>query len=386
MDVTPTPQLQPILRTASAVAAEVLEPLAATIDAEARWPAEAFEAFRASRLLGLQVPQRLGGHGQGLYGLARVTELLGRSCASTAMCFGMHCVGTAVMAAKATRAQEDRYLRPIAAGRHVTSLALSEAGTGSYFFIPETRIERDGDAFVVHGHKHFVTNGGQADSYVVSTRASGDAEAGEFNCLVVDAGTDALAWGDPWAGLGMRGNSSLSLRIDGARVPAENLLGEEGDEAWYVFEVVAPYFLTAMAGVYLGVAQAAYDTAVAHVLSRRHAHSGGSLAEVPTVQARVADLWLRIEQARLALYNAARLGDLGSPEALMAILGCKILAAEASVSATNEAMTLCGGIAYRENSTLSRLLRDARASHVMSPTTEMLRQWVGRTALGLPLL
>jgi alkylation response protein AidB-like acyl-CoA dehydrogenase len=141
-----------------------------------------------------------------------------------------------------------------------------------------------------------------------------------------------------------------------------------------------------MAGVYLGVAQSAYDTAVAHVLSRRHSHSGDSLADQATVQARIADLWLTIEQARLALYNAARLGDLGSPDAPMAILGCKILAAEASVSASNEAMTLCGGIAYRENSTLSRLLRDARASHVMAPTTEMLRQWVGRTALGLPLL
>ena len=386
MDVTPTPQLQPILRTAAAVAAEVLEPMAATIDAEARWPAEAFEAFRSTGLLGLQVPQRLGGHGQGLYGLALMTELLGRSCASTAMCYGMHCVGTAVIAAKATRDQEERYLRPIAAGRHVTSLALSEAGTGSYFFIPETRIEREGDEFVVNGHKHFVTNGGQADSYVVSTRASGDAEAGEFNCLVVDAGASGLAWEGPWAGLGMRGNSSQSLRLDRARVPAGNLLGEEGDEAWYVFEVVTPFFLTAMAGVYLGVAHAAYDTAVAHVLSRRHSHSGESLADQATVQARIADLWLSIEQARLALYNAARLGDLGSPDALMAILGCKILAAEASVSASNEAMTLCGGIAYRENSTLSRLLRDARASHVMAPTTEMLRQWVGRTALGLPLL
>ena len=384
--LTVNPRLDQVLRAAEDVADSVLRPLAARIDAEARWPREAMAAFAERGLLGLQVPQRLGGHGLGLYALAAVTELLGRHCASTAMCFGMHCVASAVIAAKATRHHEERFLLPIAQGNHVTSLALSEAGSGSFFFIPDTRAERHEACFRLHGTKQFVTNGGHADSYVVSTRASGPAEAGDFNCVVVDADARGLQWSGSWEGLGMRGNSSRGLHLDGVEVPHANLLGEEGDEAWYVFEVVAPYFLTAMAGVYAGVARAAYDAAVVHLTTRRHAHSGEALADVAAVQLRVADLHLAVEHARLAVHDAARLGDLGSPEALLAILGCKVVAAEAAVHAANEAMTLCGGMAYRDNGQFARFLRDARAAHVMSPTTDLLRSWVGRTALGRSLL
>jgi alkylation response protein AidB-like acyl-CoA dehydrogenase len=99
------------------------------------------------------------------------------------------------------------------------------------------------------GSKHFVTNGGQADSYVISTRAStSEAETGDFNCLVVDAGTDGMTWLEPWSGFGMRGNSSRAVKLNNLQVPLENLLGQEGDQIWYIFEVVAPYFLIAMAG------------------------------------------------------------------------------------------------------------------------------------------
>lgn len=104
------------------------------------------------------------------------------------------------------------------------------------------------------------------------------------------------------------------------------------------------------------------------------------------MQPQVAELWARVERSRLWIYHAARLGDSGDPQALAFLLGTKIEAAETAVHVATEAMSLGGGIAYRENSTLSRLLRDARASHVMSPTTAMLRQWLGRALLGQPLL
>ena len=184
----------------------------------------------------------------------------------------------------------------------------------------------------------------------------------------------------------MRGNSSRGMRLDGVRVPAGNLLGEEGDEIWYVFEVVAPYFLMSMSATYLGIAQAAFEMAVQHVKSRRHTHSGDALADVPVIQATLGELWAGLEKTRYLVYHAARLGDLGDARALLAILSSKAEVADTAVRLTNEAMTLCGGIAYRENSQLARLLRDARAAHVMSPTTMLLRQWTGRALLGLPLL
>lgn len=381
-----SPELRDLRSTAETVAREAILPQADAVDRDAAWPAHSFAALAEAGLLALHVPKRLGGHGQGLLALATLTEVFGRACPSSAMCFGMHCVGTAVIAAKATRDQEERYLRPIARGKHVTTLALSEAGTGSYFFVPETELTREDGAFVVHGGKQFVTNGEHADSYVISTRASAETGLGEFSCIVVDRTAAGIRWGEPWHGVGMRGNESRSMQLDAVRLPASNLLGREGEQTWYVFEVVTPYFLTAMAGTYLGIAQAALDLTVQHLRSRRHSHSAESLSQIPTLQHRVAELWVEVEKTRLLLYQAARLGDLGSPEAMMSILMCKAAAGETAVWVTNESMTLCGGAAYRENSVLARLLRDARASHVMAPTTDMLKQWAGRTLLGVPLL
>lgn len=379
-------ELHALCAAAESIAHHVILPNAEEVDRECRWPQESLHALAEAGLTGLTVPARLGGHGQGMLGLAALTEVVGKACASTAMCFGMHCVATAVIAAKATRRQEERYLTPIAAGEHITTLALSEAGTGSHFFIPETKLERSGDSFVVSGVKQFVTSGGHADSYVVSTLASTEAAVGEFSCLVIERTLPGLRWAEPWCGFGMRGNSSSALLLEQVRVPVENLLGQEGEQAWYVFEVVAPFFLTAMAGTYLGVAQAALDLTVQHLKARRHSHTAQPLAEVQTLQHRLGEMWTAVERSRLLLYQAARLGDLGNVNAITSILACKADAADTAVWVTNEAMTLCGGAAYRENSTLARLLRDARASHVMAPTTEMLKVWTGRTALGLPLL
>lgn len=379
-------ELRRLLGMAEEVALRVVLPAADTIDREARWPHEGLAALAEAGLWGLTAPRRVGGHGFGLLATSAVTQVLGRACASTAMCFGMHCVATAVIAAKATPDQDRRYLEPIAAGRHLTTLALSEEGTGSNFYIPQTRLRHDGADYVVHGTKQFVTNGHHADSYVVSTVSSAGPETGEFNCLVVDRDLPGLAWQEGWRGMGMRGNASETLHLRDVRVPAANLLGAEGDQLWYVFEVVAPFFLMAMAGTYVGVARAALEYCIQHLKSRRLAHTGASLSGIETNQYRVGQLWTTVERASLMVTRAGLLGDQGSAHALGFILAAKAEAADAAVQVCNEAMTLCGGSAYRENATLARLLRDARASHVMSPTTDILRLWTGRHALGLPLL
>lgn len=366
-----------------------IAPCAEQVDREGRWPQHSLDALGDAGLLGLQVPAKFGGHGQGLLALSVLMETIGAACPSSALCFGMHCVGTAVIAAKATSFHEEAYLRPIARGEHITTLALSESGSGSHFYLPQTTLHIDGDMFLVDGTKQFVTNGCHADSYVVSTLVQESADTdliGDFSCLIVDAGTEGIEWLAPWNGFGMRGNSSRALHLERARVPARNLLGTQGDQAWYVFEVVAPYFLMAMAGTYLGVAQSALDAAGAHLRSRRFSHSGQSLAEIETLQTRYADMWMAVEKTRALVREAARRADLGEPDALPFLLACKADAGETAVRAANDAMTICGGSAYRENSRVAQILRDARASHVMSPTTDILRTWTGRALLGLPLL
>jgi isovaleryl-CoA dehydrogenase len=369
------------------VAATTVADYAEEIDRDGRWPTEGLKALGEAGLLGLMVDPEVGGHGAGMLELAVATEELGRVCGSTALVYGMHCVASKVIDVRATDEQRRRYLEPMAAGEHVTSLALAEPGTGIHFYLPRATFRRDGDGFVVNGHKSFVTSGGHADSFVASVvREDADLDPGTFSCLVVDEGTPGATWANSWDGFGMRGNSSCSLVLDEARVPHSSLLGAEGDETWYLFEVVAPFFIVAMTGTYLGVAQGALDTTIGHLRSRTYSHTGEALGASETLSHRLGEVWTAVERTRQLLHHAARSGDAGAPEARNALFACKAEVADSATWAVNEAMTLSGGRAYADNSTLGRALRDVRAAHVMSPSTDLLKTWLGRSLLGLPLL
>jgi alkylation response protein AidB-like acyl-CoA dehydrogenase len=380
--------LEQILQLVEETAQTVISEEAPKIDQDAKWPEQSMRAMQRNGLAGLVVPREVGGMGQGLYALARTCESIGRISASTGLCFGMHCVGAAVIAAKATPQQQKDFLEPIAAGEHLTTLALSEPGTGSHFYFPQTQLLVEPDAhYLIRGSKTFVTNGSKADSYVVSTMGvDPDATMHEFSCVVVEKDRNGLDWGPEWKGLGMRGNSSRSLTMNDVRVPAHNLLGAHGDQLWYIFQVVAPYFLTAMSGTYLGIAQAAFDNVRNHLMERTHRHSGMSLAQLSLLQHRLGTLWATIERTRRLIYHATEQADAGDPAAVLPILSAKAEVAHCAVNVVNEAMTLAGGIAYRDNSRLDVLLRDARAAHVMAPTTDLLYTWLGRALLEQPIL
>ena len=380
--------LQLTLNKIQEIAKDVVAPSANAIDKDARWPEEGIRAMQQAGFGGLVVPSVYGGHGHGLLALAKTCELLGQECASTAICFGMHCVGASVIAANATPSQQERFLAPICAGRHITTLSLSEAGTGAHFYLPQTGLQVvSPDEFSLTGSKTFVTNGGHADSYVVSAvAASPEAPIGQFSCVVVPGESEGIHWGSDWDGLGMRGNSSRTMELQGVRVPRSNLLGKEGDQIWYIFNVVTPYFLVAMAGTFLGVATTALDEARKHLIRRYHTHTGSSLAQASVLQHRLGTLWAVLERTRRLTYHAAASFDAGEPDALTAVMAAKVEVADCAVHLVNEAMTLSGGIGYRNGSRLHRLLRDARASHLMSPTTDILRVWIGRALLGQPLL
>lgn len=387
LDDPASSSLLSLKRTAARIANEVLRANAARVDQAAEWPSEGLRALADAKLTGLHVPTHLGGLGGGLLALAVVSEELGAACGSTAMCFGMHCVATKVLAVKATSFHEERYLRPIAEGRHLTSLALSEPETGAHFYIPRTRLKAQGDGFELDGLKSFVTSGSHAGSYVISAvPPGGELDPGNFTCLVMDGDAQGVEWQGTWQGLGMRGNSSRAMKLNHVYVPKTNLLGSHGDEIWYVFEVVTPYFLTSMSGVYLGIARAALEAAIEHLTHRRHQHATAPLSYSPVLSDQVAEMWTRIERTRLLIHHSAKLGDSQSPGASTTLFAAKIEVAETVVAVTNAAMMLCGGRGYGENALLARLLRDAQAAHIMSPTTHLLKNWLGRAVLGLPML
>ena len=383
---TPSPVLG-VRDAARRVATSVVAEHADTVDREGLWPQQGMQAIGEAGLLGLNVSTEAGGQGQGMLALAVATEELGRVCGSTGLVFGMHCVAAKVIDVRATEEQRRRFLQPIVAGEHVTSLALSEPGTGVHFYLPRATFRPKGDAYVVNGHKGFVTSGGHADSYVTSVvGAHADLDPGTFSCMVVERDAPGATWTHPWDGMGMRGNSSCSLLLEDAEVPQGNLLGSEGDETWYLFEVIAPYFIVAMTGTYLGIAQAALETTIEHLRTRVYDHTGEQLGAADTITHRVGDLWATVERTRQLLHHAARLGDANDPGARLALFASKAEVADAAIHVANEAMTLAGGKAYGRNDRLARALRDARAAHVMAPSTDLLKIWLGRSLLDLPLL
>jgi len=376
-----------ILNKAEDIAKGILKNNANNIDRDGTWPEPGLRALLDAGLGGLVVPRQYGGKGQGLQMLARVCEQLSRECASTAICFGMHCVGSSVIAANATEFQREEFLTPICEGRHITTLSLSESGTGIYYYLPQTTlVAASPDCYNLSGEKVFVTNGGRADSYVVSAVAGAkEAPAGQFSCIVVPGKSPGINWGGPWTGVGMRGNSSLTMTLRDVRVPRSHLLGREGDQIWYIFNVITPLFMIAMAGTYLGIAASAIEEARHHVAARRHVHSG-PLSLAPIVQHRLGTLWCKLERARQLVYGAAASFDKGEKDALMLVMASKVEVANSAVSIVDDAMTLTGGRGYSEGSKLSRHLRDVRAIHLMSPTTDILKTWIGKSLLGVPLL
>jgi isovaleryl-CoA dehydrogenase len=373
------PSLEAVTDQSAEIAGQLAE-TAAEIDRERRFPEDHFEILAKAGLTGLLVPEPLGGLGGNLQTLAVVCEDIGAASASTGLCFLMHVCGTSVIASKATPDQAQRWLQPAAAGETLATLAFSERATGAHFYAPEISAQKSNGSFVLNGKKSFVTNGGHAGLYPVLVNASGDPR---LDIMVVTPDLGGVSFAGEWDGVGMAGNSSIQLILDNVEVPGENLLGNEGDGLGMVFGVVPP-FLVGLAGVNVGVAQAALDAAVEHAKNRKHL-SGQTLVEVPIIQEYLAEMSLETEKARVLVVRAARAADAGEESATPLVFLAKIAATEAAIEVTNKAMQVCGGQGYTRSLPLERYWRDARAGAVMAPTNEVLKEWVGKLLAGLPL-
>lgn len=379
--VTLSPEQRDLQATAHRLAETVLQPRAAAIDRERRFPRENLAALADAGLLGLLVPTNYGGQGGTLTDFALVCEELGWGCASTAMCFLMHACGCAVIAAKATPEQGERWLRPAARGEAIATLAFSERGSGAHFYQPEIKAVRRDGAFLLSGRKSFVTSGGQAQLYPVLVNASG---APGLDLLVVTPDLPGVSFEGNWDGIGMAGNSSITLVLSDVVVPAANLLGQEGDGQEVVFSVVAPTFLIGLAAVNVGIAQAALDAAIEHAKARRYP-AGQTLAEVQAIQLYLAEMSIAAQAARHLVREAARAADAGDETALLLVMQAKVAATKAAKTVTEQAMQVGGGQAYSRRLSLERHWRDAHAGPVMAPTNDVLKEWLGKTLAGLPL-
>src|SRR5258708_2137696 len=368
------------------IADAVLAPAARQNDKEGRFPSEAVETLGRAGLFGIMLPAEVGGSALGPRTFAAVTAMLAEADASVAMVYLMHMSAPPAIGAARPGASVAQTLEEIGAGRHLSTLAFSEAGSRSHFWTPVSRAQRNGTGVRLTAKKSWVTSAGHAQSYVVSSLAPDGTGPTDTTLYLIPAGARGLSVAGPWDGLGLRANASAPMTLDDCEVPSGLQLTNDGTGFPTMLQVVLPLFNLGTAAVALGLCRAAVAGTAAHLKNARFEHLGQSLGEsLPTLRAQLATMQIDTDGL------SARLDDLidhlerPRDTTVLRVLETKAAAGELAIGVTSAAMRACGGAAFSKHMSIERLFRDAHAGAVMAPTGDVLREFIGRAVLGLPL-
>jgi alkylation response protein AidB-like acyl-CoA dehydrogenase len=373
---------------AQEIANRVLAPSAGQNDKVGRFSTEAVESLGESGLLGLMLAVDVGGSGLGPRTFAAVAATLAEADASVAMVYLMHILGAAtISAARPSAAQAVKpILREIGAGRHLSTLAFSEAGSRSHFWAPVSRAHRNGNGVRISAKKSWVTSAGHAQSYVVSSLAPEGMGPTDSTLYVLPAETRGLSVVAPWDGLGLRANASAPIALEDCPIPSHFQLTDDGAGFQAMLNVVLPLFSLGTAAVALGLCRAAVAGTTAHLKSAKFEHLGQSLGEsLPTLRAQLAAM--QIDSDGLSARIDDLIEHLEKPRetTTLRVLETKAAAGDLAISVTSAAMRVCGGAAFSKHLSIERLFRDAHAGAVMAPTGDVLREFIGKALLGMPL-
>jgi alkylation response protein AidB-like acyl-CoA dehydrogenase len=302
------------------------------------------------------------------------------------MVYLMHVCAAAMIAAGRPGAAVAHILKEIASGRHLSTLAFSESGSRSHFWAPVSRARRNGTGVRITAKKSWVTSAGYAQSYVVSALAPEGTGPTDSTLYLIPAGARGLSVEGSWDGLGLRANASAPMMLDNCEVPYELQLTNDGSGFQAMLDVVLPQFNLGTAAVALGLCRAVVAATAAHLKSARFEHLGQSLGEsLPTLRAQLA--MMQIDTDGLS----ARVGDLVEhlerprDTTLLRVLETKAAAGDIAIGVTSTAMRVCGGAAFSKRMIIERLFRDAHAGAVMAPTGDVLREFIAKAILGMPL-
>ena len=374
------------LSKAREIADSVLAPGARQNDQQGRFSTEAVDALGRAGLLGLALSTNFGGLGLGPRTFAAVTATLAEGDASVAMVYLMHICATATIAAARPGAAVAQTLNQIAAGRHLSTLAFSESGSRSHFWAPVSRVRRDGTGLRITAKKSWVTSAGYAQSYVVSSLAPEGKGLTDSTLYLVPADVPGLSVKESWDGLGLRANASAPMMLDDCEVPYELQL--TGDSAGFqtMLDVVLPQFNLGAAAVALGICRAAVVATAAHLKSSRFEHLGQSLGEsLPTLRAQLANMQIETDGLSTRVDDLVDHLERPRDSTLLRVLETKAAAGDTAIGVTSTAMRVCGGAAFSKHLSIERFFRDAQACAVMAPTSDVLREFIARAILGMPL-
>jgi alkylation response protein AidB-like acyl-CoA dehydrogenase len=373
-------QLEPeIQKKFDAIATGVIAVNAEEVDRDNAFPRAAIDAIAAAGLYGLISAREVGGLGYGPGAAAAAVERVAHECGSTAMVLAMHYAGAAVIEKFGPKPVR----RDIAAGKHLCTLAFSEAGSRSAFWAPTSTAKAAGGRVVLDAEKSWVTSAGQATAYVWSSRPV-KAE-GASTIWLVPADAAGLERPRPYNGLGLRGNDSRPVTAKQVMIEETQRLGNDGAGFAIMMETVLPIFNLMNAALSVGLMEAATTRTAAHAAGSRYTHVDTSLADLPTVRAYIARMRVRTDMARALWLDSIDAVETGRQDAMMRVLECKAAAGESALYVLASAMRVCGGAAFRRDVGVERYFRDAQAANVMAPTTDQLYDFIGKAVCGLPL-
>ncbi len=356
-----------------------VKPLAQEVDEEERFPRETVEKMAKYGFMGIPVPKEYGGQGCDILTYAMCVEELSKVCGTTGVIVSAHtslCIDPILT--YGTKEQKEKYLPDLASGRKIGAFGLTEPGAGTDAQGQQTKAVLEGDKWVLNGSKCFITNGKEADVYIVIAVTGKIEKRGKFlkeiSAFIVEKGTPGFTFGTKEKKMGIRGSSTYELIFTDCRIPKENLLGQQG-KGFNIAMHTLDGGRIGIAAQALGLAEGALETTIAYVKERKQ--FGRSIAQFQNTQFQLADMATKVEAAKMLVYKAARKKDeyrkdpkiSYSVEAAMA----KLYAAEVAMEVTTKAVQLHGGYGYIREYDVERMMRDAKITEIYEGTSEVQR-------------
>lgn len=336
------------------------------MEAEDRFPKEIIQKMGELGLMGIPIPEEYGGSGMDFTSYISVIHELSKVSATIGVILSVHTsVGTNPILYFGNEAQKKHYLPKLASGTYLGAFAVTEPGAGSDVGSMKTRAKKDGDNYILNGSKIFITNGGEADTYITFAR-TGEGTKG-LSAFIIEKDSPGLIIGKKEKKMGLHGSSTVQLTFDQCVVPKEQLLGNEGEG----FKIAMANLNVGRIGIAaqaLGIADAALEHAVAYAKEREQ--FGKPIAHNQGISFKLADMATAVESAKLLTYHAASLVQRGiscSKEASMA----KMFASKTAVSTAIEAVQIYGGYGYTEDYPVERFFRDAKVTEIYEGTNEI---------------